>query len=85
MAKQKTTLPLTVLQVINKWKLNRADLASKIDMPKGTFNNKLNPDHAATFSDKEQNQLCNILIEMRNDLEKVEGADFNEALSILSK
>jgi len=31
---------------------------------------------------------CNvlqILIEMRNDLEKVDGADFNEALSIFSK
>lgn len=53
-------------------------------MPKGTFNNKLNSDHTAKFSDKEHNQLCNILIEMRNDLEKVEGADFNEALKLLS-
>lgn len=51
----------------------------------GTFNNKLNPDHDSTFSDKERNLLCQILIEMRNDLEKVDGADFNEALSILSK
>ena len=31
------------------------------------------------------NQLCNILIEMRNDLEQIEGADFNEALKILSE
>lgn len=54
-------------------------------MPKGTFNNKLNPDHTAAFSDKELNQLCNILIELRTDLEVVEGADFNEALKIMTK
>lgn len=54
-------------------------------MPKGTFNNKLNPEHDSQFSDKERNLLCQILIEMRNDFDIVEGADFNEALSILSK
>ena len=75
----------TLWELIEKWKVNRALLASKMDMPKGTFNNKLNPDHNSTFSDKEHNQLCNILIEMRNDLEQIEGADFNEALKILSE
>lgn len=75
----------TLQEIIDLWKVNRALLASKMDMPKGTFNNKLNPDHTATFSDKEHSQLCNILIEMRNDLEKVEGADFNEALKLLTK
>lgn len=53
-------------------------------MPKGTFNNKLNPDHSASFTDKELNQLCNILIEFRNDLDGVEGADFNEALKLMT-
>lgn len=53
-------------------------------MPKGTFNNKLNPEHSASFSDKELNLLCQILIDLRNDLEQVDGADFNEALKILS-
>lgn len=74
----------TLWQIIERWKVNRALLASKMDMPKGTFNNKLNPDHDSTFSDKERNLLCQILIEMRNDLEQVEGADFNESLKILS-
>ena len=55
-----------------------------MDMPKGTFNNKLSDTHTATFSNKELNQLCNILIELRNDLDVVEGADFNEALKIMS-
>lgn len=75
----------TLWEIIERWKVNRAFLASKMDMPKGTFNNKLNPEHDSTFSDKERNLLCQILIEMRNDLEKVDGADFNEALSIFSK
>lgn len=72
-------------ELIEKWEVNRALLASKMDMPKGTFNNKLNPEHSSTFTDKERNLLCQILIEMRNDFDVVEGADFNEALSILSK
>ena len=55
-----------------------------MDMPKGTFNNKLNPGHNSTFSDKERNLLCQLLIEMRNDFDIVEGADFNEALKFLS-
>lgn len=72
------------MQIIDLWKVNRALLASKMDMPKGTFNNKLNPDHSASFTDKELNQLCNILIELRNDLDVVEGVDFNEALKIIA-
>ena len=78
--------PATILlQIIDTWKVNRALLASKMNMPKGTFNNKLNPDHSASFTDKELNQLCNILIELRNDLDVVEGVDFNEALTIMTK
>ena len=77
--------PATILlQIIDTWKVNRALLASKMDMPKGTFNNKLNPEHSASFTDKELNQLCNILIEFRNDLDGVEGADFNEALKLMT-
>ena len=72
-------------ELIEKWKVNRALLASKMDMPKGTFNNKLNPEHSSAFTDKERNLLCQILVEMRNDFDIVEGADFNEALKILTK
>lgn len=72
------------MEIIDKWKVNRALLASKMDMPKGTFNNKLSPVHPTQFSDKEVNKLCSILIELRTDLEPVEGADFNEGLKILT-
>jgi hypothetical protein len=54
-----------------------------MDMPKGTFNNKLTGSLNSKFSDKELNQLCNILIDFRTDLGIVEGADLNEALSII--
>ena len=74
----------TLSQIIDLWKVNKALLASKMGMPKGTFNNKLNPDHSASFTDKELNQLCNILIELRNDLDVIEGADFNEALKLMT-
>ena len=76
---------MTVLQVINKWKLNRADLASKIGMPKGTFNNKLNESHASKFSDEENVKLIGVLREMANDIDSVTDIDFNTALSILTK
>lgn len=78
------TTATQLLQVIDKWKVNRALLASKMNMPKGTFNNKLSDAHTAYFTDKELNQLCNILIELRADLAGIESADFNEGLKILT-
>ena len=71
--------------MIDKWKLNRALLASKMDMPKGTFNNKLNKSHASQFSDKEHIQLIEVLREMNTDIDSVTGIDFNKALSAIVK
>lgn len=74
---------MEIQEIIDKWKINRALLASKLKMPKGTFNNKLNPSHASQFSDKELFQLKQVLIGMRNDLDVVEQ-DFNDALKIIA-
>ena len=74
-----------LLNLIDTWRVNRALLASKMTMPTGTFNNKLNPNHSASFTDKEVNQLCNILIEFRDDLGIVESADFNDAIKMMSE
>ena len=71
--------------MVDKWKLNRAVLASKMGMPKGTFNNKLNPTHASTFSDAEHVKLIGVLREMSIDIDSVTDIDFNTALSILTK
>lgn len=57
-----------LLAIIDTWKINRALLACKMNMPKGTFNNKLNPGHSAYFSNAEINRLCTILIDLREDL-----------------
>lgn len=85
MAKQQTTSSLTVLQVVGKWKLNRAVLASKMGMPKGTFNNKLNPTHASQFSNEEIIKLIGVLREMAVDIDSVTDIDFNDALKALVK
>lgn len=77
------TTATELLRIIDKWKVNRALLASKMNMPQGTFNNKLSGTHPTQFRDKELNQLCNILIELREELGVVESADFNEGLKIL--
>jgi len=55
-------------ELIIKWRLNRGLLASKIGMAQSTFNNKLNPKHFTSFSDKEIQLLKEILIELRNEL-----------------
>lgn len=75
---------MTVLQVIDKWKLNRALLAYKMGMPKGTFNNKLNPSHTSTFSNEENIKLIGVLREMSVDIDSVTEIDFNDALKALS-
>ena len=54
-------------------------------MPKGTFNNKLNPKHSASFRDAEINRLCAILIDLRKELGVVENADFIEAYKYETK
>lgn len=71
--------------MVDKWKLNRALLASKMDMPKGTFNNKLNPLHASQFSDAEHIKLIDVIRQMSIDIDNVTGIDFNMALNALVK
>jgi hypothetical protein len=73
------------LQVVDKWKLNRALFASKMGMPKDTFNNKLNPTHAPQFSNEENIKLIGVLREMSNDIDSVTDIDFNAALKALVK
>lgn len=74
---------MEIQAIIDKWKINRALLASKLNMPKGTFNNKLNANHSSQFSEKELYQLKQVLIDMGNDLNEIEQ-DFNEALKIVA-
>lgn len=76
---------MTVLQVVDKWKLNRGLLASKMGMPKGTFNNKLNPSHTSQFSNAENIKLIGVLREMSKDIDSVTDINFNDALKALTK
>lgn len=66
--------------VIENWKLNKGLLASKMNMPLGTFCNKLNKKHSAYFTDAEIIRLKIILNELHVDLLWVIDIDFNVAL-----
>lgn len=57
-------------------------MASKMGMPKGTFNNKLSDKQTAyRFTDVEEKKLKEILRDMAADIETVAGISFNKALS----
>lgn len=70
-------------KVIEKWKLNKGLLASKINMPLGTFCNKLNSNHSAYFTDSEIIKLKGVLRELQNDLDGITDIEFNDALKII--
>jgi len=70
-------------EIIEKWKLNKGLLASKMGMLTGTFCNKLNPTHATQFSDAEIIRLKMVLKDMVTDLETVSEIEFNDALKAI--
>lgn len=70
-------------KIINKWKINKSLLASKMGMTNTTFNKKLDSSKTSEFSDKELIQLKVILREMCGDLEEVIEIDFNGAISAI--
>ena len=67
-------------KLIAKWKLNMGLIASKMNMPKGTFCNKLSPKHPTQFTDAEIIRLKMVLKELQADLEGVTEIEFNDAL-----
>lgn len=76
---------MEIKEIIQKWKLNKNLLASKLKMLKGTFNNKLNPDHKDKFTNDELILLRAVMLEMRKDLDSVQEISFDEAMKIISK
>ncbi len=72
-------------EIIHKWKLNKGHLASKMDMPLGTFCNKLSSKHSASFTDAEIIRLKMVLKELCGDIEGVTDIDFNDVLKTIVK
>lgn len=60
-----------IRKIIDKWKLNRNLLASKMEISKGSFNNKLNENEAYKFTELEEQKLKKVLKELKNDLNKI--------------
>lgn len=73
---------MTLSQLINKHNLNKAHLASLMKMPAGTFKNKLSEIQTAyKFTDEEENNLKEILLDMAADIQDVAGMSFKQALT----
>ncbi len=57
--------------VILAWKINQVMLAEKMDMPEGSFRNKLNfKQHSYQFTEQEIVKLAGILHEMMEQIKK---------------
>lgn len=76
---------MTVQEIIIKHHLNKAYLASKIQMQRGTFNNKLSANHTTQFTPQELIQLRDIIIEMGVDIDTVEAVPFDETMKQVFK
>ncbi len=76
---------MTVQEIIIKWDLNRAFLASKIGMKRGTFNNKLSPKHSTAFSPQELIKLRDIIVEMGVDIEGMDAVSFDDMMKEILK
>lgn len=70
-------------KLINKWKINKGLLAKKMNMPLGTFCNKLSSKHTSMFSDEETIQLKMVLRDMNADIANEIEIDFNDAMKVI--
>ena len=73
---------MQLLELIDNWSINKALLAFKMNMPKGTFNNKLSAAHSTQFSADEKKKLIGILRDMSSD---IHAALFNESLAVIAR
>ena len=74
-----------VQEIITKWKLSKQLLASKLGMLKGTFQNKLNPEHPTQFTEDEMTLLRCALLELKHDLSSIDEIDFETAMRLISQ
>lgn len=72
-------------KTLNKWKINKSLLASRMGMTNTTFNKKIAGDNTNNFSDAEIVQLKMVLKELRDDLTDIIEIDFNDALKLMIK
>jgi hypothetical protein len=59
----------SITNLVQKWELNKALLARKMNMLPATFNNKFNPKYThINFTPEELGKLKSILVKLREDL-----------------
>lgn len=60
---------MNYIEVIEKWKINRSEIARRIKMPIGTFNNKINEGQSIyKFTDIEVEQIKSVLLNLASDI-----------------
>jgi hypothetical protein len=85
-SKKKQSGSMTYQKLISTWNLNRVILASKMEMPVGTFKNKLSETQTVyRFTESEEQRLIEVLRELAADIETVAGISFNNALATMAK
>ena len=55
-------------EVINKWKINKSEIARRISMPDGTFKNKISDNQTYGFTGIEEQLIIKNLRELANDI-----------------
>lgn len=76
---------MEITEIIKKWKINKQLLASKIGLERGTFQNKLNPEHSTNFTEDELILLRCALLELRHDLNSIDEIDFETAMRLIAQ
>lgn len=59
---------MQILDLIDKWSLNRNTLSARIKMHSATFNNKLSPNNPSRLTVGERDKLVNTLRLMEKDI-----------------
>lgn len=70
-------------ELVQKYSLSKTYLAKRLDMPLGTFCNKLSEKHTAYFTPDELVKIHNVLSEMCKDIDETEVLNFETAIKKL--
>lgn len=82
---------MNYLEIIEKWKINHSELARKLEIPVGTFNNKLSQSqNIYNFTPLEEEKIKSILRELATDILGIQVTepykmDFNTKQPITKK
>lgn len=73
---------MNYIEVIEKWKINHSEIARRLSMPIGTFNNKINTkQNIYQFTEAEVGKIGTILLEMAGDITSIRDTIIEEIVT----